>query len=91
MQIFTDKGAEMSASQDVTEQVARNAVPSAISALVWLSDIPLERWLLFLTIVYTLLQIFVLVKDRIYKPRRRVREASKRRRAEDFEPDDPRN
>lgn len=76
MHIFADKGADMSASRDVAEQAARGAIPVTTSIIAWLSSIPLDRVLLLLTIVYTVLQTYVLVRDRIYKPWRRQRDAA---------------
>jgi hypothetical protein len=73
MHIFADKGADMSAARDVAEQAAKGSIPVVTTAIAWLSSIPLDRWLIVFTIIYTLLQIYVLVRDRIYRPWRAAR------------------
>ena len=68
MQLFTNQGQDMSTPRDVGEQAIKGALPVTATALAWLASVPLDRWLLVCTITYTVLQIFVLVRDRIYKP-----------------------
>jgi hypothetical protein len=68
MHIFHDKGADMSTAQDVGEQAARVATPAAVAGVTHFLGIPLSDWVLILTIVYTLVQLFVLIRDRVYKP-----------------------
>lgn len=77
MHIFTDKGADMSTARDVGEQAAKGAIPVVTTAVAYLSSIPLDRWLIVFTIIYTLLQTFVLVRDRIYKPWKANRDVAK--------------
>lgn len=60
----------MSASQDVAEQIAKNAPVSAVTIGAWLLSVPLERWLTLALLVYTVLQIYVIVRDRVYRPRK---------------------
>jgi hypothetical protein len=68
MQIFTNEGHDMSASRDVGEQAARGAIPMMASIVTYFAAIPLDSYLVILTLIYTLLQIFVLTRDRIYRP-----------------------
>jgi len=68
MHIFIDKGADMSTAQDVGEQAARAATPAAVAGVTHFLGVSLSDWVLILTIIYTLVQLFVLIKDRVYKP-----------------------
>ena len=77
MHIFADKGADMSTARDVGEQAVKGSIPVVTTAVAWLSSVSLSDWLLVCTIFYTLLQTFVLVRDRIYKPWRRARDAER--------------
>jgi uncharacterized protein (DUF58 family) len=74
MHFFYDKGADMSTAQDVGEQAARVATPAAVAGVTHFLGIPLSDWVLILTIVYTLVQLFVLIRDRLYKPWRTNRD-----------------
>jgi hypothetical protein len=74
MHFFYDKGADMSTAQDVGEQAARVATPAAVAGVTHFLGVPLSDWVLILTIVYTLVQLFVLIRDRLYKPWRTNRD-----------------
>lgn len=77
MHIFYDKGADMSTPQDTAEQVVRAAPGVTATALTWLFSVNLNQVLLLITIVFTMLQTYVLVRDRIVGPWRERRNAEK--------------
>lgn len=58
---MTEKQAE------IVSAAAKQAPPWAIIALDQIAQIPLERWVLIATLVYTLLQIIVLVRGQFFR------------------------
>lgn len=52
---------------DLLPALSKQLPPWAIVAADLLAGIPLERWVLILTLLYTLLQMFVLVRDKVLK------------------------
>lgn len=66
---FFDKGRPMTTPQEIATEVAKAAPPVTVGSLA-LAGIPLSDWLLILTILYTILQIFFLLRDKWWRKRR---------------------
>lgn len=66
--LFTNKGAAMSASQDVAEQVVRAAPTASVAVLTWMTNIPVNLLVQWVALIFGILQVYVLVRDRIVAP-----------------------
>lgn len=66
--LFSNKGAAMSASQDVAEQVVRAAPTASVAVLTWMTNIPVNLLVQWVALIFGILQVYVLVRDRIVAP-----------------------
>lgn len=55
---------------DVAASAVKSAVPVSVAGLTWFG-VPLSDWVMALTIIYTVLQIIFLVRDKLFRHRRR--------------------
>lgn len=62
----------MTQEHDVLTEVTR-AAPSITVGGLTLFGVGLADWVLIVTLIYTVLQVYFLLRDRWYKPRKRAR------------------
>ena len=55
---------------EIRQEAIKATPPAAVTAWTFLAELPLEKWVLLATLVYTALQIFFLLK-REWKGRKR--------------------
>ncbi|WWQ12962.1 holin [Ralstonia phage PQ43W] len=75
MILLQNRGSDMTnALHDVANEAANASPPLAVVGLHF-AGVTLNDVVLILTAVYTLVQIIILVRDRIVRPRREARDA----------------
>lgn len=57
-------------AHEVAPALAKQLPPWGIVAVNTVSNIPLDKWLLICTMIYTLLQIYVLLRDKVFRKAR---------------------
>lgn len=62
----------MTTHNEVATEVTR-ALPSLTVGGLTLFGVGLADWVLIVTLIYTVLQVYFLLRDRWYKPRKRAR------------------
>ncbi len=64
---------ELVHTDTVLTATAKASPPAAVIVLDWFVGIPMQKWVLAATLVYTCLQIGFLISDRLRKRRSRFR------------------
>lgn len=59
-------------TNEAIDAVTKMAPPAAVTFYSTVLDMPLEKWVAVLTILYMAIQIFLLVRDRVIRRRRRT-------------------
>lgn len=57
----------------VLTAAAKTSPPAAVIFLDWFVGIPIQKWVMFVTLVYTSLQIYFLISTQLRKRRSRLR------------------
>ena len=59
------------------DAIAKMSPPAAVTFSNTLLNMPVEKWLTVLMIVYTVLQVFLLIRDRVIRRRRKTDKVDK--------------
>lgn len=57
-------------SDQIIDATVRASPAAAVTFYTTILDMPIEKWVAVLTVVYVALQIFLLIRDRIVRRRR---------------------
>lgn len=61
--------------QSIVETVTKTSPPVVVSGLA-MGGISINEWVLILTAVYTALQVFFLLRDKVYRPWKEKKDAA---------------
>jgi hypothetical protein len=61
-------------TNEAIDAVVKMAPPAAVTFYSTILDMPIEKWVGVLTIIYMGLQVFLLIRDRVVRRRRKTDE-----------------
>ena len=74
-------------SDQIIDASLKTGPPVVVSFYGTVLAMPIEKWVAVLTVIYIALQVYLLVRDKIVRNRRRT-DYVRRRRAADYDPRD---